>query len=156
MIRIWDLDGTVIDSSHRYRAKPCGGIDLAAWIRLATPENIMRDQPLPMAHMMRRSFERATVIVCTARVMSETDYAWLDKHNLRYHAMLSRPEGMTTGDSEYKEFQLRRYAHDNGLAWSDFCEQSIMYDDAACIIEHLPTIGLNVIDAKVINALIAA
>ena len=156
MIRIWDLDGTVIDSSHRYRTLPCGGIDLPAWIRLATPDNIMRDRPLPMARMMRRSFERATVIVCTARVMSETDYAWLDKHGLRYHAMLSRPEGLRMGDADYKEFQLRRYAHDNGLTWAEFTAMSLMYDDAHCILEHLPTIGLKVIDAKLMNRLIAA
>lgn len=156
MIRIWDLDGTVIDSSHRYRAKPCGGIDLAAWVRLATPDNIMRDRPLPMARMMRKSYQRFQVVVCTARVMSETDFAWLDKHGLHYHAMLSRPEGMTTGDADYKEFQLRRYAHDVGLAWTEFCQQSIMYDDAPCILEHLPSIGIQTIDAKVINSLMAA
>ena len=38
--KIWDLDGTVIDSSHRYSTLPNGDIDLPRWIADNTKANI--------------------------------------------------------------------------------------------------------------------
>ena len=46
---IFDLDHTVIDSSHRQITRPDGSLDLAAWRRHNTRANIMRDTLLPLA-----------------------------------------------------------------------------------------------------------
>ena len=40
MIYIFDLDGTVIDSSHRQLALPNGDIDLTHWRENSTKEKI--------------------------------------------------------------------------------------------------------------------
>ena len=49
--KIWDLDGTVIDSSHRYSTLPNGDIDLPRWIADNTKANIERDSLLPLARL---------------------------------------------------------------------------------------------------------
>ena len=48
MLFIFDLDGTVVDSSHRQ-----GAGTLAEWRELNTPENIALDSELPYADVMR-------------------------------------------------------------------------------------------------------
>ena len=41
-ISIFDMDGTIIDSSHRQATLPDGTLNLSAWIKNATPENLQR------------------------------------------------------------------------------------------------------------------
>ena len=70
MLYIFDLDGTVIDSSHRQNTLPDGSLDLAHWVENNTPEKILSDSLLPLAEKMR-SVRSATdtVAVITARVI---------------------------------------------------------------------------------------
>jgi len=56
-ITIFDLDGTVLDSSHRQATKPDGTLDLAKWFENATPEKIFQDKVLPLAQQMRKRFK---------------------------------------------------------------------------------------------------
>ena len=46
-ISIFDLDGTVIDSSHRQATKPDGTLNLEHWFENATPDKIAQDRILP-------------------------------------------------------------------------------------------------------------
>ena len=48
-IAIFDLDGTVIDSSHRTPNKPDGTLDLEGYFELRTRKNIFKDTLLPLA-----------------------------------------------------------------------------------------------------------
>jgi len=77
--KIWDLDGTVIDSSHRYSTLPNGDIDLPKWIADNTRENIEQDQLLPLARLMQSNYAHGDiVIICTARVLGVWDHVfWL-------------------------------------------------------------------------------
>ena len=62
---IFDLDGTVIDSTHRQ------GDTLDDWRRLNTARNVALDSPLPLLDQMRDAIaDDLDVIVCTSRVMS--------------------------------------------------------------------------------------
>ena len=57
---IFDLDGTVIDSSHRL------GDSLDDWRRMNTPANVAKDSPLPLLDQMRDAIaDDLDVIVCT-------------------------------------------------------------------------------------------
>ena len=67
---IFDLDGTVIDSSHRKATLPDGSLDLDHWIENCTPEKIAGDSLLPLAGYMRQVYPHHEVLICTARVMS--------------------------------------------------------------------------------------
>ena len=79
MIYIFDLDHTVIDSSHRQLTRADGSLDLDHWIENCTREKIYQDKLLPLARLMRSAYSQGhQVIVCTARVLSVWDHAfWL-------------------------------------------------------------------------------
>ena len=69
MLYIFDLDGTVIDSSHRQNTRPDGSLDLAQWIENNTPEKILADSLLPLAEKMRGvNREMDTVAIITAEL----------------------------------------------------------------------------------------
>ena len=53
---IFDLDHTVIDSSHRQITKADGSLDLDNWIANCTREKIMADTFLPLASTLARPF----------------------------------------------------------------------------------------------------
>jgi hypothetical protein len=42
---IYDLDHTLLDSSHRQATLPNGDLDLAHWIENSTPEKVMPTMP---------------------------------------------------------------------------------------------------------------
>ena len=52
-IYIFDLDGTVIDSSHRFTGNAEGKVNLEKWIADSTRENIFKDSLLPLAKFMK-------------------------------------------------------------------------------------------------------
>ena len=73
-ITIFDLDGTVIDSSHRQATLPDGTLNLAHWFENATPEKIFKDKILPLAQQIRkRSKAGDYTMICTARTLSDAD-----------------------------------------------------------------------------------
>ena len=92
-IFIFDLDDTVVDSSHRATLKADAiELDLDAWRRDSTYENIMKDSLLPLANFMRECIatDHAYVWVCTAREMQQADHDFLAKHGLTPNLVLSR------------------------------------------------------------------
>jgi hypothetical protein len=153
---IYDLDHTVIDSSHRQATLADGSLDLAHWIENNTPEKIARDSLLPLAKEMRENFKRgAEIVVCTARVLQDADYEFLRDHGLHAHAILSRPMGDSTPDWLLKDKMLRQYARRCGISWARLCATSVMLDDNANVIVHLNNRGLTVYDAIQLNKAVA-
>lgn len=149
---IYDLDHTVIDSSHRQATLANGSLDLAHWIENNTPEKIARDSLLPLAKQMRENFKRgAEIVVCTARVLQCADYEFLREHGLHAHAILSRPIGDTSRDWILKEKMLKQYARERGISWARFCKFSTMLDDNENVIAHLGALGLWIYDAVPFN-----
>ena len=148
----FDLDHTVIDSSHRQLTRPDGSLDLAAWRRNNTKANIMADTLLPLATQWRRADKKgATIIICTARVMGEHDYEYLRRHGLRWDACLSRREGDTTPDADLKEKMIRKYAQARPMSWARFCATSIFFDDNANVLSMLDRIGIKAYDSISLN-----
>jgi hypothetical protein len=73
-ISIYDMDGTIVCSAHRYRTMPCGTrIDLAYW--RANEFRAMDDSLLPLAEQYRADLrdEECYVIIATARIIREPD-----------------------------------------------------------------------------------
>lgn len=114
-IYIFDLDGTVIDSAHRTPYFPNGDLNLEAYKRLATKENIRLDRLFPLAGFMRRKIaaKRDLVVICTAREMRLGDWEFLTTHRLRPHMCLSRNHIDRThfymSDAPYKVKHLSRF-----------------------------------------------
>lgn len=154
---IFDLDGTVIDSSHRKSTLPDGTLDLAHWVENSTPEKVAADSLLPCAETMRAAWNRGRqVYICTARVMAKADFLFLKTHGLNYHVILSRPEGCTMADAELKEIQLRLRAQTMGISWANFRRKAIMFDDAQSVLQRMNEIGIDCLDATEWNAALAA
>ena len=138
---IFDLDGTVIDSSHRL------GDSLDDWRRMNTPANVAKDSPLPLLDQMRDAIaDDLDVIVCTSRVMSGRDFRWLDDHGIRGVTILSRDVSDDRLCGFFKLHLLKDYADSIGYTWARFCQTSIMFDDSIDVQNTLRSVGLRVID----------
>ncbi|MDG1859332.1 MAG: hypothetical protein P8I94_09525, partial [Emcibacteraceae bacterium] len=55
---IFDLDHTLIDSSHRQLTDANGSLDLTHWIENCTREKIMGDKLLPLEKKKKTSFTK--------------------------------------------------------------------------------------------------
>jgi len=142
---IFDLDNTVIDSTHRQLYKLNGSLDLDHWLENNTAENIAADKLLPLANEMRRAYDLGyKIIICSARVMSDNDFRFLHNNNLPFHVCLNRKKGDTSPDNILKERLLKRYAVSHVGSWRKFISTSIMYDDNRGVINHLRDLGLRV------------
>ena len=154
---IFDLDHTVIDSSHRAITRPDGSLDLAAWIHNNTRANIMRDTLLPLAAQWRLADKKgATIVICTARVMGEHDFEFLRQHGLRWDACLSRREGDATPDADLKEKMLRKYASARPMSWARFCSTSVFFDDNKSVLKMLDAIGIRAYNSIEFNKRLSA
>ena len=150
---IFDLDGTVVDSSHRQ-----GDGSLNDWRRMNTVGNIMRDGLLPLAGKMQTAIQDGLDIwVCTSRVMGKADFAFLRLQNLlpnggpvihRIGENDQRPCG------ELKLAKLRGYAAGMGITWAQFAHDSIMFDDSLDVQKTLRGAGIRVIDPVQFNTYI--
>tara|TARA_B110000967_G_scaffold41850_1_gene41770 strand:+ start:54 stop:533 length:480 start_codon:yes stop_codon:yes gene_type:complete len=149
---IFDLDHTVIDSSHRQITLADGSLDLDNWIANCTQEKIMADKLLPLAqHWRRLQAAGNEIVVCTARVMGVWDHVFLADHGLTADAILSRPLGCADADADLKENLLRDYARTNGQSWALFSRTAVMYDDNMGVLNRLSSLGIDCYNAISIN-----
>ena len=132
MLFIFDLDGTVIDSSHRALANADGSIDLNHWRENSTAEMIAKDKLLPLANGWKAiDRKRHQIVVMTARVMGMVDYTFLIHNGLYADFIYSRPEGVTLSDDILKRNFLISLKRDikKSLAW--IRSHAVMFDDNA-------------------------
>tara|TARA_B100002019_G_C20888618_1_gene412322 strand:- start:88 stop:564 length:477 start_codon:yes stop_codon:yes gene_type:complete len=147
-ISIFDLDGTVIDSSHRQATLPDGTLNLEHWFENATPEKIFDDTVLPLAQQIRKR-QRAGdfTIVCTARNMQDADFEFLQNEGICPDKIISRPAGNMEADGSLKRKQLNSF-----LSLKQFAKANkVMFDDAASVRQTLRKIGISVIHPDKIN-----
>ena len=138
---VFDLDGTVIDSSHRQAALPNGDFDLDHWRENCTPEKIAADKLLPRAHSMRRQYYSGNyVIICTARCMTQADFEYLHNNKLFSDAVLFRPDNCTDADADLKEYMLDEFFEGLGTTLDN--ERVVMYEDNLSVIERMRKRGV--------------
>jgi len=157
-VLIFDLDHTIIDSSHRQITFADGSLDLNNWIANCTKEKIFADSLLPLAEYWRAAQQNPDneIIVCTARVMGEHDYEFLKMHSLNAVKILSRPMGCRDGDADLKENLLRKYAKETGRSWARFSKTAGMYDDNQAVLIRLESLNITCYDAIILNSLLTA
>ena len=151
-ITIFDLDGTIIDSSHRQATLADGTLNLPAWKENSTPEKIFADTVLPLATQVRRRQKAGDyVMVCTARNMSDADYEFLQDVGICPNKIISRPDGNDTPDGELKAKQLNSF-----LSLKQFAKANkVMFDDAASVRTALRKLGIAVIHPEKIEKKVA-
>ena len=155
MIYIFDLDHTVIDSSHRQLTRPDGSLDLQNWIENCTLEKIMADKLLPLARLMRSAYNQGhTVLICTARNLSLCDYMFLGDNDLFANAILSRPDGDNRPDDELKRDLLLK--HFEGIALARWARNAVVYDDNQAVLAMAEKLGIRTKNAIQLNAKMGA
>ena len=151
---IFDLDGTVIDSSHRQ-----GDGSLDDWRRLNTVGNIMRDGLLPLAGKMQTAIQDGLdVWVCTSRVMGKADFAFLRMQSLLPNGgpVIHRISDADDRDcGALKLAKLQGMAAGMGVSWARFANDSIMFDDSIDVQNTMRNAGLRVVDPVQFNTYIA-
>ena len=142
-ISIFDMDGTIIDSSHRQATLPDGTLNLPAWKENSTPEKIFQDKVLPLAQQIRKRQKAGDfTIICTARNMQDADLEFLAAEGVLADKLISRPKGNMEPDGVLKSKQLNSF-----LSLKQFQKASkVMFDDAASVRSSLRKIGIAVID----------
>jgi|TARA_B100001094_G_scaffold251932_1_gene249861 hypothetical protein len=109
-IRIYDLDGTIIDSSHRAKHNEYGKLDLDHWKENNTKENIFKDDLLPMYWQLVADYKNGDyIILCTAREMGKWDLEYLHTMGIYYDKILCRNENENTADWKLKRRLLNPY-----------------------------------------------
>ena len=157
MLYIFDLDGTVIDSSHRQNTRPDGSLDLAHWIENNTPEKILADSLLPLAEKMREvNRELDKVAVITARVMQDADLAFLKRNGLEFNFLFSRAQGNTSPDDILKQRAIFRLATkmNKSIAWMR--KNAILFDDNLEVFNMVRYNGIRTINATLANERLTA
>ena len=150
--KIWDLDGTVIDSSHRYSTLENGDIDLPKWIADNTRENIEQDQLLPLARLMRSNYRQGDiVIICTARVLGVWDHVFLADHGIKAHFILSRALVDNRGDAEMKRSKLLALFADLKIPFARWTRNATFYDDNLGVLDMAEKIGIRTKNAVELN-----
>lgn len=80
----FDLDGVLLDASHRIKLLPCGALDLAQYIADTTAENVAKDRDLPMLALVHwLNEQQRPYFVATARVACEHTRARLAASQIR-------------------------------------------------------------------------
>ncbi len=147
---IFDLDATVIDSSHRQITLPDGSLDLRAWKKNSTYDKVMRDSLLPLANHWKRIQEKKNVFIAvlTARVMADADYDYLRFKRLKADKIMSRAFFDHRPDHIMKRQKILTWLFDNNIKnWSDVT----FYDDNKNVLEMLLDLGINAKDSIKIN-----
>jgi hypothetical protein len=127
MIDVFDCDGVLVDSSHRYRNLPNGSIDLDYWIENCTPEKIAADKLLPTAQVYRESLENPNryTIIATARQVREPDLEFFRSRLGFPQHLIARKIGEKTPDWKLKMrglqrlLNLRQFRHRPVTVWED-------------------------------------
>ena len=136
-VSIYDMDGTIVCSLHRYRTivdESGERIDLNYWRE--NEYRAMDDSLLPLAAQYRRDLadENTFVIIATARVLHEADNKFITDILGEPDYIISRVDGDTTSGGKLKIagltkfFNLKPFAN----AESTFYEDNTTYLKAVC------------------------
>lgn len=160
---VFDLDGTVIDSFHR--VAPCllpnGDLDLAKYRAEAqTHDKIQQDTFLPLFEQMRKLINTgADVAICTARLLSKSDYYYLRKAGLKRVKFIASRDRLARHFGEQAPTIYRMGDADYKKHWLDLLQGMyrdrpfVVYDDHAGVLDMAARLGCRTVDAKQYNSL---
>ncbi len=136
-VAIYDMDGTIVDSSARYRTvvdENGERIDLEYWVE--NQHNAMNDELLPMAVQYRQDLqdENCYVIIATARVMNDPDWNFVKTILGEPDYFISRKAGDTQSGKTLKINGLARFFNLVTFRNAEFVfyEDNVSYLKAVC------------------------
>lgn len=134
-VEIFDMDGTIVDSSHRYRTLACGTkIDLEYW--RANEYRAMEDKLLPLAAFYQECLNdpECYTIIATARVMGDADWNFVKTVLGMPDYFISRKAGDTISGGKLKINGLQKFFNLRNFANAEFTfyEDNTTYLKAVC------------------------
>jgi hypothetical protein len=134
-VEIFDMDGTIVDSTHRYRTMPCGTkIDLEYW--RANEYRAMDDKLLPLADYYKECLANPEiyVIIATARVLHEPDVKFINEILGKPDYIISRKPNSNISGGLLKINGLARFFNLKNFrnATFTFFEDNTAYLKAVC------------------------
>lgn len=136
-VSIYDMDGTIVDSSHRYRTIESNGIqkiDLQYW--RANEYRAMDDGLLPLADQYMNEIRDPSVyvIIATARVMHAPDWQFVRDILGEPDYFISRQDGDIRSGSVLKINGLQKFFNLKQFRNIDavFYEDNTQYLKAVC------------------------
>jgi hydroxymethylpyrimidine pyrophosphatase-like HAD family hydrolase len=136
-VSIWDMDGTLVDSRHRYRTivdENGTRIDLDYWRE--NEYRAMDDGLLPMFEQYRADLkdENCYVIIATARVMNAPDWQFVNEILGMPDYFISRPNGSDISGKLLKINGLAKFFNLTTFKNAEFVfyEDNISYLKAVC------------------------
>ena len=136
-VAIYDMDGTIVDSSARYRTiidENGERIDLQYWRE--NEYRAMDDKLLPLAEQYKRDLqdENCYVIIATARVLRDPDNSFIAEILGEPDYIISRTDGDSTSGGLLKINGLAKFF--NLVSFRDaefvFYEDNVHYLKAVC------------------------
>lgn len=109
-LHVFDFDGTLVDSSHRYRTAECGTrIDLAHW--RANAYRAADDKPLPLLHRMNamRYHPAHFCMIATARVWDSYSQDYVCEHGIDIPVVARLGDWDTRSGVELKVTGIRQW-----------------------------------------------
>ena len=150
--KIWDLDGTVIDSTHRYSTLANGDIDLPRWIADNTRANIEKDTLLPLSRLMQSNYRMGDIVIInTARVLGVWDHCFLAENGIKAQFILSRAIGDNRGDAVMKRQKLLALFADLKIPFSRWSKSAWLYDDNQGVLNMAEKLGIRTRNAVQLN-----
>jgi len=136
-VAVYDMDGTIVDSSHRYRTitdENGERIDLDYWRE--NEHLAMNDGLLPMFEQYRADLadENCYVIIATARVMNAPDWQFVKEILGEPDYFISRKSGDTQSGKTLKINGLAKFFNLVTFKNADFVfyEDNVSYLKAVC------------------------
>ena len=136
-VAIYDMDGTIVDSSHRYRTivdENGERIDLDYWRE--NEYRAMDDGLLPLVSQYRADLadESCYVIIATARVMNGPDWQFVNEILGKPDYLISRPANSSVSGKALKINGLAKFFNLNNFKNAEFVfyEDNIQYLKAVC------------------------
>jgi len=136
-VEVYDMDGTIVDSMHRYRTATVNGktsIDLEYW--RANEYRAMSDSLLPLAAQYQADLldPHCYVIIATARVINRPDARFINTILGCPDYIVSRKHDDSQSGKTLKSNGLARFFNLPNFALADwtFYEDNVDYLNAVC------------------------
>jgi len=134
-VRIYDMDGTIVCSLHRYRTVLSGDrIDLEYW--RDNQYKAMDDSLLPLARDYKLDLkdENTYVIIATARIMGAADYQFVREILGEPDYLISRKSGDIRSGGLLKINGLQKFFNLKNFRDAEitFYEDNVQYLKAVC------------------------
>lgn len=89
-LKIYDFDGTLVDSAHRCRKTADGGFDLPFWLKHLHEAKF--DKPLPLLEQFKKDCSNPDIfaVIATARVWDLDSIKYATKHKIYPNSVIAR------------------------------------------------------------------